>query len=77
MLFGVADSCHFLDKKWPRVIATFVLVMLAAVARDRLNLKPGSGAYFLAMLQFVAFAIIAAMMVVQFKELVVRKENHG
>ena len=77
ILFGVADSWHFLDKKWPRAIATFTLVILAGVARDRLTPKLGSGAHFLAMIQFVAVALIAAMVVVQIKELVARKENHG
>jgi hypothetical protein len=77
LLFGVADSWHLLDKKWPRAVALFVLVMSAAEARDLLFTGLGSGARFLASLQFLAFAIIAAMMVVQVKQLVARKENHG
>jgi hypothetical protein len=77
MLFGVADLCHFLDAKWPRGLAVFMLVMLAAEARDLFSPGLGSGARFLASLQFLAFAMIAAMMVVQVKQLVARKENHG
>ena len=77
MLFGVADSWHFLDKKWPRTLALFVLVMLAAEARDLFCPRLGSVARFLASLQFLAFAIITAMMVVQIKELMTRKENRG
>ena len=77
LLFGVADTWHFFGRKWPRAIAVVVLVILAAEARDLFFAKLALGARYLASLQFMAFALIAATAVVQIKESVARKENHG
>jgi hypothetical protein len=65
MLFGAADSLHFLDKKWPRSIALGVLVMLATVARDWCLPKLGPGKSALVLFQFLALAFLVGMIVVQ------------
>jgi hypothetical protein len=65
ILFGVADWRHLFDKKWPRIAGIVVLVLSASTARDLCFPKLGLGVRAFASFQFIALAILVAMIVVQ------------
>ena len=61
---GTADSRHWLDKRWPQALAIFLVILLASIERDRLNLRLELGGKFLVSIQFIAVAFVVVYLLV-------------
>jgi hypothetical protein len=62
--FGCADLLYLLQKKWPRAIAVFAMVMIASTLRDLLFPTLGRGEKGLVLFQFLGLMLSVAMTVV-------------
>jgi len=62
--YGCADLLHLLQKKWPRAVAVFAMVMIASTLRDLMFTTLGRGERALVIFQFLGLMLVAAMTVV-------------
>ena len=64
IVLGTAGSWHWLDTRWPRFLAIFLVLLLATIERDRLNPRLDLEGKFLVSIQFIAVAFVVVYLLV-------------